>query len=64
MPLGRVMLSTGLFLVLIGSVCNGFMRDSIMNWAPTILMQTQGLALDGVLGVALIIPLVLSIRGT
>ena len=29
-----------------------------MNWAPTILMQTQGLALDGVLGVALIIPLV------
>ena len=58
MPLGRVMLSTGLFLVLIGSVCNGFMRDSIMNWAPTILMQTQGLALGGVLGVALIIPLV------
>lgn len=58
MPLGRVMLSTGLFLVLIGSVCNGFMRDSIMNWAPTILVQTQGLALDGVLGVALIIPLV------
>lgn len=58
MPLGKALLSTGLLLVLIGSVCNGFMRDSIMNWAPTILMQTQGLALDGVLGVALIIPLV------
>ena len=54
----RIAAATGLIPVLAGCVCNGFMRDSIMTWAPTILMETQNLALDGVLGVALIIPAV------
>ncbi|MBE5766378.1 MAG: MFS transporter [Clostridiales bacterium] len=56
--LGRVLCTTGLLFVLVGCVFNGFMRDSIMTWAPTILMETQGVDLDGVLGVALIIPIV------
>ena len=56
--LGQLVLGTGLAMVLFGCLFNGFVRDSVMTWAPTILMETQGIDLNSVLGVALIIPVV------
>lgn len=49
---------TGLAMVLFSCLFNGFVRDSIMTWAPTILKETQGIDLDSVIGVVLIIPIV------
>lgn len=54
----KVVFGTGLVMVLAGCLFNGFVRDSIMTWAPTILMHTQGIDLSSVLGTALIIPAV------
>ena len=37
MPLGLMLITTGLIQVLICCVCNGFVRDGIIAWGPTIL---------------------------
>lgn len=37
---------------------NGYVRDSIMNWAPKMLADTQKIDLNGALGVILVIPIV------
>ena len=56
MPLGRLLGSTGLGLLLLCCICNGFVRDGIVTWAPTILANAQeGLAIDSTL-LTLIIP--------
>lgn len=56
--LGKLMFGTDLFMLLIGCVFNGYVRDSIMNWAPKMLVDTQGVDLSSALGVMLIIPLI------
>ena len=57
-PVGTLVFGTDLFLILICCVFNGYVRDSIMNWAPKMLMDAQGIDLSSVLGVILIIPVV------
>ena len=57
-PVGALVFGTDLFLILICCVFNGYVRDSIMNWAPKMLMETQGIDLSSVLGVILIIPVI------
>lgn len=54
----RLLIGTDLIFILLCCVFSGYVRDSIMNWAPKMLMDTQGIDLSGVLGVILIIPVV------
>lgn len=54
----KLVFGTDLGLLLLGCVFNGYVRDSIMNWAPKMLVDTQGLDLSSVLGVVLIIPII------
>ena len=49
---------TNLLLLLLCCFCNGYVRDSIMNWAAKLIMDTQGLDLSSTVGVVLIIPAV------
>jgi|GEM_PF-750203 len=42
MPVREMMMSTGLAMVLICCVCNGFVRDGILTWAPTIIASLTG----------------------
>lgn len=41
MPLKQLMLGTGLIYVLALCVANGFVRDSIVTWAPTIMSRAS-----------------------
>lgn len=52
----KLVLCTDLWLILLGCLFNGYVRDGIMNWAPKLLTDTQGIDLSGALGVMLIIP--------
>lgn len=54
----QLVLGTDLLFLLAGCVFNGYVRDSIMNWAPKMLVDTQGIDLSSALGVALIIPII------
>lgn len=54
----QLVLGTDLLFLLAGCVFNGYVRDSIMNWAPKMLVDTQGIDLSSALGVALIIPVI------
>ncbi len=56
MPLGAMFLKTGLIGVLCFSLANGFVRDGIMTWAPTMLSAIEGIDLKSVFGITLIIP--------
>ncbi len=62
MPLGEMFLRTGLVLVLACSVCNGFVRDGIIAWGPTILAKLGGGAGIGSTLSSLLIP-VLNLLG-
>ena len=64
-PISRILLGTDLIFMLLCCLFNGYVRDSVLNWAPKILVDTQGIDLSGAVGVALIIPLVnfIGIRG-
>ena len=42
MPLGEMFMKTGLVMVLICCVCNGFVRDGIIAWGPTIIAHLNG----------------------
>ena len=56
MPVRSMLFTTGLVQILICCVCNGFVRDGIITWAPTIIV---GLTSRGALGLtvtSLIIP--------
>ena len=56
MPIGKLIGTTGLYALLIAGVCNGFVRDGITTWAPSILANAQGgMALSSTL-ITLIIP--------
>jgi len=57
-PIGRILFGTDLIFMLLCCLFNGYVRDSVLNWAPKILVDTQGIDLSGAVGVALIIPLV------
>ena len=57
MPLKEMFFGTGFIAVLACCVCNGFVRDGIITWAPTIMAQSSGgQALNSTL-LSLIIPL-------
>lgn len=57
MPLGPMLRSTGLAALLLCCVCNGFVRDGIVSWAPVILSLGGGsLSVHSTL-LSLIIPL-------
>ena len=58
MPLGMLFLGTDLIWLMIACLMNGYVRDGIMNWAPKLLQETQGISLESAVGIALIIPLV------
>ena len=57
-PIRQLLLHTNLGLILICCFANGYVRDSINNWAAKLMMDTQGLDLSGAVGVILIIPCV------
>ncbi|MBQ8954439.1 MAG: MFS transporter [Clostridia bacterium] len=42
MPLGDMIIRTGLGMVLVCCVCNGFVRDGIITWGPTIIASLNG----------------------
>jgi len=54
----QLVFGTDLFMLLLGCVFNGYVRDSIMNWAPKMLVDTQGIDLSSALGIVLIIPII------
>lgn len=58
MPVGRLVFGTDLIFLLLCCAFNGYVRDSIMNWAPKMLVDTQGIDLSSALGVILIIPVI------
>ncbi len=56
MPIDKVIGATGLYALMMACVCNGFVRDGITTWAPTILSDAAGgMALDSAMTM-LIIP--------
>jgi len=57
-PALKLIFGTDLAMILIACIFNGYVRDSIMNWAPKMLVDTQGIDLSGALGVMLIIPMI------
>lgn len=57
-PVSHLFLHTNLIFLLITCLCNGYVRDSIMNWAAKLMMDTQGLDLNSTVGIVLIIPAV------
>lgn len=42
MTVGKTLSSTGLIALLICCICNGFVRDSIVTWTPTVLSSGSG----------------------
>ena len=58
MPMGQLFRTTDLLNVLLLCLFNGYVRDSIMNWAPKMLSDTQNIDLSSALAVILIIPIV------
>ena len=42
MPIPDMIVKTGLGMVLVCCVCNGFVRDGIITWGPTILASLSG----------------------
>lgn len=42
MPLKEMFLGTGFIAVLACCICNGFVRDGIITWAPTIIVHSGG----------------------
>ena len=42
MPISDMILKTGLGMVLFCCVCNGFVRDGIITWGPTIIASLNG----------------------
>lgn len=63
MPIKQMLTGTGLILVLMCCVGNGFVRDGVVTWAPTIINSVAGDAMtSGSVVVSLIIP-VLNLMG-
>lgn len=58
MSIGKLVFGTDLIFLLLCCAFNGYVRDSIMNWAPKMLVDTQGIDLSSALGVILIIPVI------
>ncbi len=57
-PVRQLLLGTNLLLLMVCCFANGYVRDSITNWATKLLMDTQGIDLGSAVGVILIIPCV------
>ena len=56
LPMRAMFLATGLVPVLICCVCNGFVRDGIITWGPTILAAAGEKGVDSTL-ISLLIPM-------
>ena len=56
MPLGKLFFGTGLALILVSCVTNGFVRDGIITWTPTIV-SSLNTGVDSSLLIAVVIPL-------
>ena len=41
MTVGKTLSSTGMIALLICCICNGFVRDSIVTWTPTVLASVS-----------------------
>ena len=54
MAIAPLLLTTGLWAMLVCCVTLGFVRDGILTWAPTMILRTAG---EGVMSVSLLIPL-------
>lgn len=54
-PLLQLLFGSGLWLLLLACVCNGFVRDGVMTWGPSILDSIGMTALSSV-ALSLIIP--------
>ena len=57
-PVSRLLLHTNLPLLLVACFANGYVRDSVTNWAAKLLMDTYGIDLSSAVGILLIIPAV------
>ena len=57
MPFGTMLLSTGLIPLLICCIGNGFVRDGIITWAPTIIVRLNSAASVNPTLISLMIPL-------
>ena len=57
MPFRVTLLFTGLAEILICCVCNGFVRDGIITWAPTIIANLKGVGGLNPTMMSLVIPL-------
>lgn len=57
MPIRQMLLNTGLLMVLFCCIANGFVRDGVMTWAPTIIGSIGGETLGSSTAVSLIIPI-------
>lgn len=58
MPIPSMLLTTGLGLILLCSIANGFVRDGIITWAPTIIGNLSG---DAALGSSVLFSLIIPI---
>lgn len=56
MPILQMLFSTGLWMMLLCCVCNGFVRDGAITWSPTILSEISQTSISSV-AVSLIIPM-------
>ena len=57
MPVGGMIMKTGLVMILLCCACNGFVRDGIITWGPTILASLGGGQGTGSILSSLLIPL-------
>lgn len=56
MPLKKLFFGTGLALILVSCITNGFVRDGIITWTPTIVASLNT-GMDNSLLIAVVIPL-------
>lgn len=58
MPAGKVFASTGFYLVLLGCVLYGFVRDGVVTWSPSILQEAGGGNALNSTAFSLVVPLI------
>lgn len=55
MPVSRLLFGTGLWMMLLCCVCNGFVRDGVITWSPSILDEIGQTSISSV-AMSLVIP--------
>lgn len=54
----RLVFGTDLCFLMLCCMLTGYVRDGIMNWAPKLLMDTQGIDLSSAMGMVMILPVI------